>query len=533
MRFPERQEGIHLYDSYASEPSCLSYSAFAERIFGAIEHFHALGVRPGTRVLFPFETNLQVIVSFFALIGMGAIPYSIRPLMSKSAAKSYIDFLERLEALAAPHYLLSTRLVEDLETPIQRLDLPPPSAQVKRTDRMHGAEPQGVAFVQFSSGSTSFPKGVVITHGNIFRNLSYIDSYVREVSGPVTPDDCATSWLPLYHDMGLIGGFLSPIAHGMPVHLASPNAFLLQPLEWLTHISRTRACYAPIPHFAVAYLLRRLAETDEHDRAQWDLSCLKLIFDGSEPVQWSDLQQFASVLADCGFNSGVLQPCYGMAEAVLIVSCATHLKPKRIRLANGQTSVSLGRVHPDYEVRLVDEEGHLCREGETGEILLKGGSLAPHYIGEIPQLYETDTFYHTGDVGLLADGELYVTGRISDRIKVNGESFFSVDFEAAVEQLDFIGLGRVAVFQSGQEIYVLVACGSARLARADESRRAIRQILNARLGVAVPPENILFVKPAQLKKTSSGKLKRNEIRDDFCAGRLRCQTWPTQESLNQ
>ena len=126
-----------------------------------------------------------------------------------------------------------------------------------------------------------------------------------------------------------------------------------------------------------------------------------------------------------------------------------------------------------------------------------------------------------------------MTGRISDRIKVNGESFFSVDFEAAVEQLDFIGLGRVAVFQSGQEIYVLVACGSARLARADESRRAIRQILNARLGVAVPPENILFVKPAQLKKTSSGKLKRNEIRDDFCAGRLRCQTWPTQESLNQ
>lgn len=515
------EASLFLYENYSAPPVQLPYAELARDIVAAVEFFRELGVERGTRVIFPFETNASVITSFLALTAMGAIPLSVRSLASRGAAAEFLDFLGRLASGFGPAFILDTPCLEGLDAPVPKLALPPKADSTRHIDftaPMGSPASDDTAFVQFSSGSTAFPKGVTITHGNLRKNLSYIRQFVEANAGPVRSSHCSSAWLPLYHDMGLIGGLLSPLWNGLSVHLAPPHAFLLQPLEWLAHLTQTKAAYSAIPHFAVPYLLRQIAQTDAAERSEWDLSALALVFNGSEPIQGADLVALGDALAPAGFKPKMLQPSYGMAEAVLLVTCSTHAEPRQVTLENGQSYVCVGAPHADFDLRIVDERANPCAERALGEILIRGGSIAPGYFLDTVPLLDARGYYHTGDIGFLLDGELFVTGRVSDRIKINGQSFFAPDFECAIERLPFVGPGRAVAFQSDAAVYVLVATPSG--TRADERRQTIRQTLLKSLGVTIPNEHIRFVRPSALKKTSSGKLRRNEIRSDFCNGSL-------------
>ncbi|AFE08733.1 Long-chain-fatty-acid--CoA ligase [Corallococcus coralloides DSM 2259] len=514
------RRGLFLYDDFVAPSEFVPYREFASRVAGAAEHFRARGVAPGTRVVLPFETSSSVIFSFLGLMELGAVPLSVKPYILSTPKGPYRDFLARIRERYGASVVLDVPGLAGLELPLERLPLPPSGAK-RPGAKLREVAPGELAFVQFSSGSTSFPKGVPITHENLAANLRMIIRHDYR-----TVDERVTSWLPLYHDMGLIGGLLTCLAAGNDLLLSQPASFLMDPMGWLELISTERVAGSVIPNFAIDYALKSLKSADAEDLKRLDLSSVQGIYLGSEPINIPNLEQFLDILAPCGLRRDVFMPCYGMAETVLIVaSVARGQKVSVITAPNGQPAISVGRPLPEFEVRLRAEDGRLCGEGELGEVELRGGSLAPSYFLDDRPLGGDDGFFATGDLGFQKEGELFITGRINDRIKVNGQSFFSGDFEQAVERLGFIRPGRTAVIQAQGRIVVLAEVNHpSALERLEDSRKQVCQSVLETVGVTLAPQDVLFIRYGQLQKTSSGKLQRRAITEAYEQGRIRTVT---------
>ncbi|MBZ4370675.1 AMP-binding protein [Corallococcus sp. AS-1-6] len=514
------RRGLFLYDDFVGPPEFVPYREFASRVAGAAEHFRARGVAPGTRVVLPFETSSSVIFAFLALMELGAVPLSVKPYILSTPKGPYREFLGRIRERYGAQLVLDVPSLAGLELPLERL--PPPPAGAKRPGaKLREVAPEELAFVQFSSGSTSFPKGVPITHENLAANLRMIIRHDGR-----TAEDRVTSWLPLYHDMGLIGGLLTCITVGNDLLLSQPASFLMDPLGWLELISSEKVMGSVIPNFAIDYALKSLKSADAEDLKRLDLSRVQSIYLGSEPINIPNLEQFLEILAPCGLRRDVFMPCYGMAETVLMVASVPPRQTVRVITApNGQPAISVGRPLTEFEVRLRAEDGRPCGEGEMGEIELRGGSLAPSYFLDDRPLRGEDGFYATGDLGFQKEGELFITGRINDRIKVNGQSFFSADFEQAVERLAFIRPGRTAVIQVKGRLVVLAEVNHpSALERLEASRKQVCQSVLETVGVTLAQEDVLFIRYGQLQKTSSGKLQRRAITEAYEQGRIRTVT---------
>ncbi|NOK21214.1 AMP-binding protein [Corallococcus carmarthensis] len=514
------RRGLYLYEDFVGPPEFVPYREFASRVAGAAEHFRARGVAQGTRVVLPFETSSSVIFAFLGLMELGAVPLSVKPYILSTPKGPYRDFLARIRERYGASLVLDAPSLSGLELPLERLPLPPAGAKVAGA-KLREVAPGELAFVQFSSGSTSFPKGVPITQENLAANLRMITRHDGRTTG-----DRVTSWLPLYHDMGLIGGLLTCIAVGNDLLLSQPASFLMDPMGWLELISSERVMGSVIPNFAIDYALKTLKSADADDLKRLDLSRVRSIYLGSEPINIPNLEQFLDILAPCGLRRDVFMPCYGMAETVLMVASVPPGQTVRVITApNGQPAISVGRPLTEFEVRLRTEDGRLCGEGELGEIELRGGSLAPSYYQDDRPLRGDEGFYATGDLGFQKAGELFITGRINDRIKVNGQSFFSADFEQAVERLAFIRPGRTAVIQVKGRLVVLAEVNHpSALERLEDSRKQVCQSVLETVGVTLPPQDVLFIRYGQLQKTSSGKLQRRSITEAYEQGRIRTVT---------
>ncbi|MHA7632115.1 AMP-binding protein [Corallococcus sp. M7] len=514
------RRGLFLYDDFVGPPEFVPYREFASRVAGAAEHFRARGVAPGTRVVLPFETSSAVIFAFLGLMELGAVPLSVKPYILSTPKGPYREFLARIRERYGAQLILDVPGLSGLELPLERLPLPPAGAK-RPGVKLREVAPGELAFVQFSSGSTSFPKGVPITQENLAANLRMIIRHDGR-----TTEDRVTSWLPLYHDMGLIGGLLTCITVGNDLLLSQPASFLMDPLGWLELISTEKVMGSVIPNFAIDYALKSLKSADADDLKRLDLSRVRSIYLGSEPINIPNLEQFLDILAPCGLRRDVFMPCYGMAETVLMVaSVPPHQTVRVITAPNGQPAISVGRPLTEFEVRLRAEDGRLCGEGELGEIELRGGSLAPSYFLDDRPLRGEDGFYATGDLGFQKEGELFITGRINDRIKVNGQSFFSADFEQAVERLGFIRPGRTAVIQVKGRLVVLAEVNHpSALERLEHSRKQVCQSVLETVGVTLAQEDVLFIRYGQLQKTSSGKLQRRAITEAYEQGRIRTVT---------
>ncbi|MBJ6764246.1 AMP-binding protein [Myxococcaceae bacterium JPH2] len=516
----DAHKGLFLYEDFAHAPLFIPYREFPSRVAAAAEHFQARGVRRGEQVILPFETSPEVIFSFFGLLELGALPLSVKPYILSTPRVTYSEFLDRIAQRYGVRRVLEAPSLSSVTLSLERLALPPANAR-KPGARLREVSPDELAFVQFSSGSTSFPKGVPITQAHLRENLRLIARH----DGRRIEDRCC-SWLPLYHDMGLIGSFLSTLTGGNDLHQSQPAAFLLDPMGWLEQLSTQRASHAVIPNFAIDYALKTLREADRQDLAKLDLSALRTVYLGSEPINIPNMHAFIDMLAPYGLRRDVFMPCYGMAEVVLMVAAAAPSKESRLVMApNGQSAISVGRPLPEFEVRLRADDGHVCGEREMGEVELRGGTLAATYYQDERPLLGENGFYATGDLGFVQDGELYITGRVNDRIKVNGQSFFSPDFEQAVERLPFIRAGRTVVIQVKGKIVVLAEVNHpSALEREQESRRRVCESVLSGVGVTVSPEDVLFIRYGQIQKTSSGKLQRRAISEAYEAGRIRLVT---------
>lgn len=509
--------GLFLREDRAADSRFLAYCQIYQKIAAYMEYFRDVGVIAGSRVLFPFETTEGVIIAFLALVGLGAIPLSVKPYGIGIVKDSYLAFLTKVADKYGANFILEAPSIIPLEFSLQRLQLPNADIQPQESPTFAAITANDIAFVQFSSGSTSFPKGIPVTHGKIMAQMQAIANHAQN-----RPGDATASWLPLYHDMGLVGGLLTTLYVRHDLHLSTPMYFLMNPVAWLNELSEKKIAIAVIPDFAISYCLRRLAITDLEDIAKLNLSKLRIVFNGSEPINIDKLHQFWEVLAPYGLQPSAIKPCYGMAEAVLMISCCQlEGVPRVLTLANGCKAISVGKPLSKFDVRLRSEDGRLCREGEIGEIELRSGTLIDGYFENAAPFYNCDGFFPTGDLGVISEGELFITGRLSDRFKINGQSYFATDFEYAIESLPFVQPGKVATIQVDDHILILIEVKqSSVLKQAIDHQRQISDLVLNQLGIKIPVENILFIRSGQLEKTSSGKLRRKAIADAYIMGKI-------------
>ncbi|WP_316527990.1 non-ribosomal peptide synthetase [Kitasatospora brasiliensis] len=412
--------------------------------------------------------------------------------------------------------------------------------------RPYSPEPERTVFLQYTSGSTSAPKGVVLSHGNLLHNAAMLRRSLRTDERSV-----GVSWLPPYHDMGLIGGILQPLHDGFPCALMAPMSFARSPIRWLEAISEYRATISPAPDFAYAECVRRIGADQ---RAGLDLSSWRHALVGAEPIRAQTLERFAAAFAPAGFDPRGFYPCYGLAEATLFVtggpagSGARVVDVDRSALGEGEFRVrrpedrtgdevvrlvGCGRGHDEDTVLVIDPQSRKpCRPGRVGEVWVSGPVVAQGYWGSAAATTEvfgaeladgSGPFLRTGDLGALHGGELFITGRAKELIVVRGRNHYPQDIELTAERAHpQLQPGRGAAFGveggAGERVVLVheLARGFDRKAF-DEIGAAVREAVVAAQGIEL--SDLVLVRPGAVPRTSSGKIRRRFCREEYLAGR--------------
>jgi amino acid adenylation domain-containing protein len=503
---------------------------------------------PGERALLLYPPGLEFIAALFGCFYAGVVAVPLYPPRLKRAdprlAAVIRDARPALALTAAP---ILSKLAPSLRqepslsplTWVATDDLPEASAEEWREPVLSGGQ---IAFLQYTSGSTSSPKGVMVSHEGLLHN----EEMIRQVFG-LSEESVILSWLPLYHDMGLIGGALQPLYLGVHGILMPPAAFLQQPMRWLRAISRYRATASGGPDFAYGLCARRARPEDCEGL---DLSSWKVAFNGAEPVRADTLDRFAEAFAPYGFRREAISPCYGLAEATLLVTGIDPGSGPSIEAFDVQ-ALEQGRARPprqEGEARRLVSCGHpwagqkvviadpqtrvACAPGRVGEIWVSGPSVALGYWGQ-PDRSEHDfqatleggggPFLRTGDLGFLEGGELFVTGRIKDLLILRGRNLYPQDVELTAER------SHPALRKGSNAAFTLEADAGTRLVVAQEVDRHFRgdlEPLAAAIRRAVAEEHevhlsdVVFLQPQTIPKTSSGKIQRHACRAGYEAGTL-------------
>jgi len=480
---------------------------------------HDAGVRRGDVVAIVLADAEQFLTTLFGASMAGVVPASLYPPSTMGELPRYLEQTARiLRACRARVVVTSATLAPSFEA--LRAGCPD-LALVLTREAFDGAaqEPAAlpslddIVLVQFTSGSTSHPKGVALSHRNLAAN-------VDAINGPAglatTGADIGVSWLPLNHDMGLIGMALGPVFSARRVVLLPPHLFVKRPGEWLRAISRHRATISFAPNFAYDLCVRRVKEKDLEGL---DLSCWRVAGCGAEPIHPPTLAAFAEKFAPVGFRAASFLPCYGLAEHVLAATFPPRHRAPRVEDA----FVSCGSPLPGHMLRIVDEEGRPAAEGEIGEIALAGPSVMLGYYNDAELTRQTirDGWLYTGDLGYMSDGELFVCGRVKDIIIVNGRKFHPQDLEWAVDDLAGVRRGRVVAFgtmQSGGPDRIVVVVEPSGTVASDVLIDAIRRRISDDFGLYV--DEVALVPSGTVGRTTSGKVQRAATKARYERGGL-------------
>ncbi|HEV2764701.1 MAG TPA: AMP-binding protein, partial [Pyrinomonadaceae bacterium] len=516
-------------------------------------------ITEGARVLLLYPPGLEYITAFFGCLYAGAVAVpAYPPRRNRSLLR-----LESIFADADANVALTTD--EILARIAPRFPHHPQLESLRwlttadvadaAADDWHapGITPDALAFLQYTSGSTARPKGVMLSHRNLLHNERLIQLAFRQ-----TEHSRIVGWLPLYHDMGLIGQVVQPLYSGGSCVLMSPVAFLQKPFRWLQAISRYGATTSGGPNFAYDLCARKVTA---EQRATLDLSRWEIAFNGAEPIRHETVERFAAAFAPCGFRREAFIPCYGLAEATLLVSARTGTSPVAIKRlearaleqnrvleadagdANARTFVGCGRVTADQQLFIVDPDARAaCEPGRVGEIWLSGASVARGYFNREAETEHTfrarlaghdgDSFLRTGDLGFIADGELYITGRLKDLIIIRGLNHYPQDIELTVQGCHpALRVDAGAAFSlevAGEERLIVVQEVDHRQA-ADWP--AIIESISAAVAAAheVQVAAVALIKAGSIPKTSSGKIQRHACRAAFETGSLNTvaeRRWP-------
>ncbi|WAC73072.1 amino acid adenylation domain-containing protein [Roseateles sp. SL47] len=505
-------------------------------------------------LLLQYRPGLNFIVAFFACLYAGAIAVPAYPPTNNRSKSSRLRAL--VQSCGARAVLTDGDTLPDLNTADLTLGLP-----LLRTDTEDategategttegatwtdpGAGSEDIAFLQYSSGSTGDPKGVIITHGNLLHNQRSI----REAMGNGDHTIFA-SWLPLFHDMGLVGNVMQPLYLGIPCYLMPPMAFMQQPRRWLEVISRYRVTCTGGPNFAFDLCVDRIPE---HERAGLDLSSWAVAYNGSEPVRPETLRRFSEAYRPHGLDGGALYPCYGLAEGSLLVSGpeagrgpslltvdSAALEEGRIEPSGTPSPASVrqltscGKIWGGQTVKVIDPVRRtVCPPGQVGEIWLQGPSITRGYWKRpdadaaliVPREDQPGegAYCRTGDLGAFVNDELYITGRLKEVLIVRGRNHYPQDIEQSVQAAwpGFVR-GGGAAFLDEDRLVLVQEIGRTYLRQfdADAATRIAREVLAEQHGLTLAA--LVPIKPATLAKTSSGKIRRQAMRESYRDGSL-------------
>ncbi|HZO76340.1 MAG TPA: fatty acyl-AMP ligase [Ktedonobacteraceae bacterium] len=527
----------------------------------------------GKPVLLLFPSGLEYIAAYFGCLYAGAIavpaytPHSARDLPRIQAIVA--DARADIVLTTTEEYTKTTRWIKKAPDLARLTWIATDSLNICEAELWQGSsiDESALAFLQYTSGSTRTPRGVMVSHGNIMHNLAAIHAHwkVDETAHPV-----GVYWLPIFHDMGLIMGILSPLYSGYPVYFMSPADFLQRPARWLQAISDYRGTFSCAPNFAYELCLRR---TSEEELTNLDLSCWEGTGNGAEPVRSSTLERFIQRFSACGFPHTAFRPGYGLAEATLIVTTRYKQEPTAIktiskqRLEEGYVEaassvrndakqiVGCGQSIDNQSIVIVNPETlQRCESSQVGEIWIAGPSVAQGYWQrpeETASVFQAHLatgegpFLRTGDLGVFQDENLFITGRLKDLIVIGGRNLYPQDIEITVEQAHpAIIAGHCAAFSyehEGEERLIILAEVNHRyrpqtnLSSTGEFSQVDMQeiIKSVRRAVAeqheVRAHQILLLKIGGMLKTSSGKLQRSACRKAFLQGILK--TWNSQEPV--
>jgi acyl-CoA synthetase (AMP-forming)/AMP-acid ligase II len=509
---------------------------------------------PDARALLVCEPGLGFVTTFFGCLYAGVVAVPVVP-PTGPRSKSGQARIRGILADSGAEVVLTTGLRHGPDEAAELFGATPRLALDDRAVgdaagwRDPGIRASTVAFLQYTSGSTGVPRGVVLTHANLLANQRAIAWSLDVPAGAAW-----MSWLPMYHDMGLIGTLMQPLYRGAATYLMSPLHFLQSPARWARAVSRHRAYVSGGPNFAYDLAARRVGE---EDLVGVDLSGWRVAFSGAEPIRPDTVARFAAAYAPAGLDPACLVGCYGLAESTLLVSGAWATDPKNrtveaaaldqghavpVRRSARRTRVlpSAGRIYSEYDVRIVDPSSlEPLADREVGEILVAGPSVASGYwrrpdetaatfgatlAGNNPTSSDVaglQTFLRTGDLGFLDEGQLYVTGRTKDLLIVRGRNVHPHDVEDAAQRAHpYARPGGAAAFALDNERVVLV-----QETRGGDSRQLAEVATALRRGVLedqqVRLSAVYLVPPREVPKTSSGKVRRSDSRRALLAGELR------------
>jgi acyl-CoA synthetase (AMP-forming)/AMP-acid ligase II/aryl carrier-like protein len=512
----------------------VSYADLYTRSLGILHHLQALGAQRGDKLIIFLNNNEQFIDGFWAAICGGVVPVPLavgisdehRHKLLRVARKLGKPFLytdaktlERLAALA--DQLGETTLFQDLKS---RAFLVESITDVSRPGKLYRPTPDDLAFIQFSSGSTSEPKGVMLTHGNLLANsngAAMVDKY--------NSTDVSLSWMPLTHDMGLIGFFMMQFNKHVHINLMPTDLFVRRPLLWMQLASKKRATITCSPNFGYRHFLKVLGDRRLENV---DLSSIRSIYNGAEPISVELCNEFMRTLAYTGLKRSAMFPVYGMAEASLAVTFPEPgidyrwIRVNRRKLGVGATIevnpadsrdvlelMSVGKPVPSIDVRITDENRTVFPTGQVGHILIKGESVTRGYFGDeqaTALAIDADGWLDTGDLGVIHEGNLYIAGRTKEIIFINGLNYYPYDLENIAQRAPGLDLNKVVAAgvakpgSQGEELVVFVLHRSG-MSEFLPIATAVGRLINEHAGLEVA--RVIPVK--RIPKTTSGKVQRH------------------------
>ncbi len=551
-RDPARVQ-IHLLDAHRGED--ISYGRLYERALEVAAGLTVSGLKPGETAAVMLPTCADFFYGFLGVMLAGGIAVPIYPPARPSQIEEYVRRQTLILCNAGVKFLISFDRVRAISK-VMELNLPT-LREVTTVSELAGrgraangipANPSEIFFIQYTSGSTGNPKGVTLTHSNVLANVRGIGWAVQ-----AAPDDVVVSWLPLYHDMGLIGSWLFSLYYSFPITVLSPLDFLSRPERWLWALSDSGGTLCPAPNFSYELCARKIG--DEALEGV-DLSKWRVVINAGESVLPETLERFTERFRPWGFDPRGFLPCYGLAESSValtfpplqrgpLIDAIERTAFERegravpVNIAASEDTlrfVANGAALPDHRVRVVDEEGVDLQERIRGRVIFKGSSRTPGYFRN-PEAtraaIDSEGWMDTGDLGYFAGGEIYITGRLKDCIIKSGHNIIPQDVEMAAWEVEGVRKGCVAAFgtvdlSSGTEKLVVVA--ETRLNDPSERRRTAERIVElVAQKIGLPPDDVVLVAPETVPKTSSGKIRRAETRRMYEAceliGKKRAAPW--------
>jgi acyl-CoA synthetase (AMP-forming)/AMP-acid ligase II len=519
----------------------LPWSEIHDRARSAAGRILASGVAPGQQIALVYPTCAGFFDAFFGTLLAGAVPVPLYPPVRIGRLDEYHERTAAMLRAAAAPLVLAEKRVRRLLGPA--IEAAQPALGCRTLDELPPAQPTSrpvgesdLALVQYSSGTTVGPKPVALSHRAVVAQTLRLNGFWPDGNGVV---HSGVSWLPLYHDMGLIGCVFPALERGATLTLVPPELFVARPAAWLRAISRYRATVSPAPNFAYGLCVDRVRD-DELEGV--DLSSWRVALNGAEPVAAEVLRRFQRRFAVWGFRPEALTPVYGLSEAALAVTFSPIDRPftsrrfDRDTLAGrleaiddpaGVEIVSVGQPLPDFAVRVVDREHRDLPERRVGRLLVRGPSLMEGYLGRRRATARAlrDGWLDTGDLGFVADGDLYLTGRAKDVLILRGRNHSPVEVEHAVDSVDGVRTGCAAAVsfmpEDGDRELLLVMVEARRGVPEREHLRIAEEVSQAVLAsTRLDPDRIEVLEPGALPRTSSGKIRRHEALSLWRSGAL-------------